>query len=241
MCRRIIDIHRQVGGLYQSTHWKRDGSSRLGTTSSFVTIIFKVPMREVGLHLSPCWLFIISKQSIHARVQYSTQVHNNNGLYVLTKFTFFILWGWLEFCFFRVLGIFEKDVHPNTHQKRNKESLSLFGKWMYRPCTTNHFSYPRSSSRFVEPYGDANRPTSPPIMDSATYIGSECAGISSHGNIALFYQRHSGTCQGTSRSSQAYQEYPTNDVHDPRKQSHRPWLATTLASMYTAEDGIMYW
>ncbi|KAJ8662917.1 hypothetical protein O0I10_001093 [Lichtheimia ornata] len=27
----------------------------------------------------------------------------------------------------RVLGIFEKDVHPNTHQKRNKESLSLFG------------------------------------------------------------------------------------------------------------------
>ncbi|KAI7885578.1 hypothetical protein K492DRAFT_203978 [Lichtheimia hyalospora FSU 10163] len=29
--------------------------------------------------------------------------------------------------FSRVLGIFEKDVHPNTHQKRNKESLSLFG------------------------------------------------------------------------------------------------------------------
>ncbi|KAI9259590.1 DNA mismatch repair protein MutS [Phascolomyces articulosus] len=29
--------------------------------------------------------------------------------------------------FSRALGIFEKDLHPNAHQKRGKESLSLFG------------------------------------------------------------------------------------------------------------------
>ncbi|KAI9322167.1 DNA mismatch repair protein MutS [Dichotomocladium elegans] len=64
---------------------------------------------------------ILFEYDMHASSSSDTEVYQRKGVAGTTKRTI------VTEVANRALGIFETDQHPNTHQRRGKESLSLFG------------------------------------------------------------------------------------------------------------------
>ena len=88
MCRCTIVIYRQIGGLYQSTHWKHHGSSRLGITPSFTSILLKVLYmgnEEYANQLAIDYQWSQSKQYMHVSNMTRRQVM------AITMILFFVL------------------------------------------------------------------------------------------------------------------------------------------------------